>query len=55
MSGDHHNSNVELIAQGIANLISPMVGGIRPPVPSRAPQPIFDPAQRHPFQVSSTR
>jgi len=28
MSGDHHNSNVELIAQGIANLISPMVGGI---------------------------
>ena len=28
MSGDRHNSNVELIAQGIANLASPMVGGI---------------------------
>ena len=28
MSGDKHNSNVELIAQGVANVISPMVGGI---------------------------
>jgi SulP family sulfate permease len=28
MSGDRHNSNVELIAQGIANLASPFVGGI---------------------------
>jgi SulP family sulfate permease len=28
MSGDKHNSNVELIAQGIANLVSPMVGGL---------------------------
>jgi SulP family sulfate permease len=28
MSGDKHNSNVELIAQGIANLMSPLVGGI---------------------------
>jgi len=28
MSGDHHNSNVELIAQGIANIFSPMFGGI---------------------------
>ncbi len=28
MSGDKHNSNVELIAQGIANLASPLVGGI---------------------------
>ena len=28
MSGDRHNSNVELIAQGIANLVSPLVGGI---------------------------
>ncbi len=28
MSGDKHNSNVELIAQGIANLVSPLVGGI---------------------------
>jgi SulP family sulfate permease len=28
MCGDKHNSNVELIAQGIANLVSPMVGGL---------------------------
>lgn len=28
MSGDKHNSNVELIAQGIANLATPLVGGI---------------------------
>ena len=28
MSGDRHNSNVELIAQGIANIASPLVGGI---------------------------
>jgi sulfate permease, SulP family len=28
MSGDRHNSNVELVAQGIANLLSPMFGGI---------------------------
>jgi SulP family sulfate permease len=28
MSGDKHNSNVELVAQGVANLASPLVGGI---------------------------
>jgi SulP family sulfate permease len=28
MSGDKHNSNVELVAQGIANLVSPLFGGI---------------------------
>jgi len=28
MSGDRHNSNVELIAQGIANIFSPLFGGI---------------------------
>jgi SulP family sulfate permease len=28
MSGDRHNSNVELIAQGIANVATPLVGGI---------------------------
>jgi SulP family sulfate permease len=28
MSGDRHNSNVELIAQGIANLATPFFGGI---------------------------
>jgi SulP family sulfate permease len=28
MSGDRHNSNVELVAQGVANMVSPMFGGI---------------------------
>ena len=28
MSGDRHNSNVELLAQGVANLVVPFVGGI---------------------------
>jgi sulfate permease, SulP family len=28
MSGDHHNSNAELMAQGVANVIVPVVGGI---------------------------
>ena len=28
MTGDRHNSNVELVAQGFANIVSPMFGGI---------------------------
>jgi SulP family sulfate permease len=28
MSGDRHNPNVELFAQGVANVMSPMVGGL---------------------------
>ena len=28
MSGDHHKSNVELVAQGVANIVSPVFGGI---------------------------
>jgi SulP family sulfate permease len=28
MSNDRHNPNVELIAQGVANIVSPMVGGL---------------------------
>src|SRR6185436_9863240 len=28
MSGDRHNSNMELIAQGLANIVSPLVGGL---------------------------
>jgi SulP family sulfate permease len=39
MSGDKHNSNVELLAQGIANLAVPFVGGI----------PISGQALAHPF------
>jgi SulP family sulfate permease len=28
MTGDKHNPNVELVAQGVANLVSPMFGGL---------------------------
>jgi len=28
MSNDHHNPNVELFGQGVANIISPMFGGL---------------------------
>ncbi|MEO7650135.1 MAG: SulP family inorganic anion transporter [Bryobacteraceae bacterium] len=28
MTGDRHNSNMELVAQGVANIFSPIVGGI---------------------------
>ncbi len=28
MNGDRHDSNTELIAQGVANIVSPMVGGL---------------------------
>ena len=28
LSGDRHNSNIELIAQGMANIVSPLVGGL---------------------------
>ena len=28
MSRDRHNSNMELVAQGLANLVSPLVGGL---------------------------
>jgi SulP family sulfate permease len=28
MSGDRHNSNMELVAQGVANIVSPLFGGI---------------------------
>ena len=28
MAGDRHNSNVELVAQGLANIVSPLFGGI---------------------------
>lgn len=28
MTGDKHNPNVELIAQGVANIVSPLVGGL---------------------------
>jgi SulP family sulfate permease len=30
MTGDRHNSNVELVAQGIANMLSPLFGAYQP-------------------------
>src|SRR6266404_6278630 len=40
MSGDKHNSNVELLAQGIANIAVPLFGGI-PATGLRAPDLTF--------------
>jgi SulP family sulfate permease len=34
---DRHDPNQELMAQGIANIVSPLFGGSAPPAPSRAP------------------
>jgi SulP family sulfate permease len=36
MSNDRHNPNVELVAQGVANVFSPMFGGLPVQGPSRA-------------------
>ena len=44
MSGDRHNSNMELLAQGIANVAVPLVEVYQPPARSRVPPPISDPA-----------
>lgn len=35
--GDHHDSNQELVGQGIANILSPIFGGIPATVPSPVP------------------
>ena len=39
MIGGRHRSNMELVAQGVANLASPLFGGIPPPAPSPGPRP----------------
>src|ERR1700721_1029204 len=31
MSGDRHNSNIELVGQGVANILSPLFGGLPAP------------------------
>jgi SulP family sulfate permease len=41
MSKTRHNSNVELFAQGIANIVSPLVGGLPATEPSPGPRPTF--------------
>ena len=54
MSGDKHNPNVELVAQGVANIVSPIFGGCRPPAPSRAPPPTSAAARALRWRASST-
>jgi SulP family sulfate permease len=46
MSNDRHNPNVELMAQGVANIVSPLVCGLRQLEPSRGLQPISDLVRR---------
>ena len=49
MSNDKHNPNVELMAQGIANIVSPLIRRACPPrARSRAPPPTCAPARRLP-------
>jgi len=47
MTGDKHNSNVELIAQGIANIAVPLIGGI-PATGAIARRNTYDRAHRTP-------
>jgi SulP family sulfate permease len=49
MSNDRHNPNVELMGQGIANLISPMFGGLPATGPSPALPPTSEAARSLPF------
>ncbi len=46
MSHDKHNPNVELIAQGVANVFSPLFGGLPATGAIAAPQPISVRAQK---------
>ena len=48
MSGDRHNSNAELVAQGVANIVAPCSAASPSPAPSPAPPPIFAPARKTP-------
>jgi SulP family sulfate permease len=67
MSNDHHNPNVELMAQGVANIASPMFGGLpatrgdrahrnqhpfRSPIPRRRNDPCPDLALRASIRVA---
>jgi sulfate permease, SulP family len=44
MSNDRHNPNVELIGQGVANMVSPILGDCRRPALLPAPRPASAPA-----------
>lgn len=54
LSGDRHDSNTELVAQGIANLCCPLLGGFPPRARSRAPRPTSATAGRRRWPGSST-
>ncbi len=54
MSGDHHNSNMELVAQGVANIASPLFGGIPATGASPAPPPTSAPELSRPSPEWST-
>jgi sulfate permease, SulP family len=55
MIGGRHRSNMELVGQGIANIVTPCSGAFRPPAPSRARRRTSGTAAGPPSQVSSTR
>jgi SulP family sulfate permease len=40
MIGGRHRSNMELVGQGIANIVTPLFGGIPATARSRAPRPM---------------
>ncbi len=51
MSGDTHNPNVELVAQGIANIVTPSLAESRPPGPSRGRPLTCGREERHPWRA----
>jgi SulP family sulfate permease len=55
MSGDRHDSNVELVAQGMANIASPLFGGCRPRERSPAPPRTSARERRRPSPASCMR
>ena len=50
MSGDKHNPNVELFAQGMANIFSPLVAACRRRARSPAPRPTSARGRRRPLR-----
>jgi SulP family sulfate permease len=41
MIGGRHRSNMELVAQGVANVVAPLFGGSPPPAPLPGPRPSY--------------
>jgi SulP family sulfate permease len=55
MTGDRHDPNVELIAQGVANLASPLFGGLPATGAIARTATNIRSGARTPWPVSSTR